>query len=684
MLQPLLSVALFAAAQAAAGTLQQSVPQSTCIDLVSASKDQAERDATYGIYTRCRLKALHGGFLEPGCRELARLYSVARHYKDASGSKLAAEEFCATAVGSALEEGPMQEVDACVAGAEEVLSSSEVSEAAETACRKAHPKAAEAPAACRMFVAHLAEAIQRSPEGELVDAESICGQLVGHHPAAPAQAVASPVAPSSARNTEEGKFVSSCVQFAGNLMNTPNIGEDQVRKSCESHLSSEEKNFCSGYARLVSSKADASEFSNFCLAEYRRMSLVVKSVNLAAVAQAQQKKVSSMAMSMPALCAAIFSQAVSATLSGPNLKRAASDLCTQELNSLDAAQRPPAARIRVGCNFFGSRLVKMKEQQQGAVTSAEAFCSHIGGPQRPPAATTQTPLQTVAKAAPIQPHAAALIAPVQPAAIAAPAPTQASVQQSLPELAASAALPALAAAVTPVQPVAPSAEESAKAKSNEDFLSKFLDKYEASNAAAEATAAPKTPAAPVKATPMNVLRDDEMAEIKKKAEQLFGSDVEPEQAAGTAAMPAAAVAAAPVPPAPPATPAPTTLAAAVAAIAPPPLATPAAIPAVAAKAATPASSKKASLLSLGNGQDAADADFLSSFLSAYTGGNAATPAAPAKVESPLPPVQLPDAVPPAAPVSPLALLEAQPPSIPQEATMDVDSLVSSFLAKNGH
>ena len=32
-----------------------------------------------------------------------------------------------------------------------------------------------------------------------------------------------------------------------------------------------------------------------------------------------------------------------------------------------------------------------------------------------------------------------------------------------------------------------SRKESAKAKSNEDFLSKFLDKYEASNAAAEAS-----------------------------------------------------------------------------------------------------------------------------------------------------------------------------------------------------
>jgi hypothetical protein len=97
------------------------------------------REATFAIYSRCRLHG-HRGPSNPGCREFARLYAVARHYSDSSGGKVAVEDFCATAVGSAVEQGPMQEVDACVAGAEEVLSSSEVSEAAERASDGLIPK----------------------------------------------------------------------------------------------------------------------------------------------------------------------------------------------------------------------------------------------------------------------------------------------------------------------------------------------------------------------------------------------------------------------------------------------------------------------------------------------------------------------------------------------------------------
>jgi hypothetical protein len=168
----------------------------------------------------------------------------------------------------------MQEVDACVAGAEEVLSSSEVSEAAENACRRAHPKAAEAAAACRMYVSSLSEALRRAPAGQLVDAESICSQLVDKSAPAPEAPVVAVAAAST--DTEERKFVTSCVQFAGNLMGSPTVDEDEVRKSCEVHLPSEEKLFCTGYARLVYQRADATEISNFCGAEYRRMSLTVQ------------------------------------------------------------------------------------------------------------------------------------------------------------------------------------------------------------------------------------------------------------------------------------------------------------------------------------------------------------------------------------------------------------------------
>lgn len=720
MLQPLFSVALFTVAAATVEALQQSVPESTCVELVAAAKDQSEREATFGVYTRCRSHGLRGSILEPRCRELARMYSVARHYKDATGSKLAAEEFCATAVGSALEEGPMQEIDACVAGAEEVLSSSEVSEAAETACRRAHPKAAQAPEACRMYVASLAEALHRTPAGELVDAESICGKLV-QHPAAPARPVVAETAAND-HDPEERKFVSSCVQFAGNLMNNPGVGEAQVRKSCEAHLSSQEKDFCDGYARLVQQKADASDFSNFCVAEYRRMSITAKTVSGAADHSLQPKKAAPTAMNMPALCTRLYGQVVSA--SEPELRRAASDLCTQELNSL--AVRPPAARIRVGCKFFAGRLVKMKEQQ-GAGTSAEAFCAHMAVPTRahqPTAAAappSHAPQTVVAKVVPIQAHEpASLIAPTpavakpapqapEPAPVQAPqpapveAPEQTPVQKAemsapinllapngfisapaapLPVVSASAALPALAAAATVVVPAPPGPEDAAKTKSDEDFLSKFLNKYEASTSNAAQPPAVKVNTAAPAQPQMKVFRDDEMADVRRKAEQLFGSDVDPAEQTGGAAAPAAIpsapavtepAAAKPVAVQPPAP------VAAVPVTPPQPAAVPATVPAPAAKVAPAASSKKTSLLQ-GN-QDASD--FLTSFLTAYTGDGDAPkavaqspPAAPTPTAAPMP-----VATPPAAPV---ALLESPAALAPSGGAADVDSLVSAFLARSGN
>merc|ERR1719181_1743184 len=117
-------------------------------------------------------------------------------------------------------------------------------------------------------------------------------------------------------------------------MTSSHVGEADVRKSCEVHLPSEEKLFCSGYARLINQKADATDFSNFCVAEYRRMALLAKPSPVSSpvpssvpTAHVQQPK---KAANMPALCTQLFQNVNTATLTGDALKRAASELCTQE------------------------------------------------------------------------------------------------------------------------------------------------------------------------------------------------------------------------------------------------------------------------------------------------------------------------------------------------------------------
>lgn len=669
--------------------------------------------------------------MEPGCRELARLYSVARHYSDAAGGQLSTEDFCANAVTSA---GPMQEVDACVAGAEEVLASAEVGEAAEKACRRAHPNAAEAPAACRMFVASLSEAIHRGPQGQLVDAEAICGQLVSK--AGSQRQVASDTGAAASTGGEERKFVTSCVQFAGSLMSNPSVGEAEVQKSCEAHLPSEEKTFCSGYARLVYQRADATDFANFCGAEYRRMS-ITSSPPVAAQVQEHVKRASTMAMNMPALCARLFDQAVSTSISGPELKKAASELCVQELNSLAPTLRPPAPRIRVGCNFFANRLSMMK-QQQGAATNATAFCAAIAAPPRATktsvvaakpaakvvvAAAAPQAMKVASRSTPVQRHRPALLAPQppQPAAAAAVAPPTplankpaqpvavvppVAVAPQLPVLAASAALPALAAATAPVATASPGPAEIAKSKKDEDFLNNFLNKYEADNAAAEASVV----ALPSPQPQMKVFREDEMAEVRRKAEQLFGSDVDPASSGG------APLAIAPSPPSSPQLQTPaqapashqqavaaTPPAVAVAAPPAPVVAQPAATATQTSPPAAAGSSKKTtSMLAVNAGADSSQAsasDFLSSFLNAYAGGSndgskapqpapsqpqvQPQPQAP-KIESPPAADLLGSASKLPVAAAPLALLaEAPPPpSAPTTGISDVDSLVSAFLARS--
>jgi hypothetical protein len=643
----------------------------------------------------------------------------------------------------------MQEVDACVAGAEEVLSSSEVSEAAEKACRRAHPKAAQAPAACRQYVASLSEALRRVPAGNLVDAESICSELVNKQSGVRQGAVASSTI-DNIQNSEEKKFVSSCVQFADNLMSSPTVSEAEVRKSCEAHLPNEEKMFCSGYARLVFQKADTNDFANFCIAEYRRMSLTITpppSHVDAAQLVVQPKKTSSLAISMPAICAKLFDQVASASVSGLELKKEASDLCTQELSRLAPAHRPPTTRIRVGCKFFANRLAKMKEQQGASSTTADAFCAQIATPQHPhtqQTAAPQTPqalpplpkappveepaapvaptsslvtagLPPLPKAPPVEEPAAARSSPIQqhvqqtgpvfvsaasvsapisnpapssPTAPLAPAipsvtsapPAPPAKEVQLPVISASAALPALNAAATMVMPQPPGPEEVAKTKSDEDFLSKFLNKYEASVGSAEASATKiNTPQPQIK-----VFRDDEMAEVRRKAEQLFGSDVDTSDGganSGNAATPQPAVSDV-VASSPPVS---LDISAQPAAIAVAAM-QPAAVPAPPTTKASPsvAQKKPTSMISMDGGSKEG-ADFLSSFLNTYTSpddGNKLA-AQPAQQQPPATPAATPPAQ---SAASPLALLAEAPPapSAGDGGPMDVDSLVTAFLARSGN
>jgi len=745
-----------ALAEVSAAILSTSAPQRACVDIVAAAKDLPEQQASFTIYTRCRKNGIREGALERSCRELARLYSVARHYSEASGQKLASEDFCTTAIGAALQEGPMQEVDACVAGAEEVLSSAEVTEAAETACRRAHPSEAEAPRACQLYVKSLAEALQRAPQGELVDAEAICGQLVH---GAGVKHRSPPLTPSGKHVASDGedkavmderKFVTSCVQFAGSLMSHPGVGEDDVRKSCEAHLPGEEKTFCDGYARLVFQRADAGQFSKFCVDEYRKMTTPAPKTKPAAPIDFQ-KKASATAMSMPALCARLFDQATSSSLSSADFKRTARDLCTQELGRLPPPQRPLAAKIRVGCSYFSSRLVSMKEEE-GSTTNATEFCARISSPQhahhpkQQPLSPVGEPephsnvVKVVAKRSAVQRHETApaqvpaksqisatsvtnVVEVAPPSLVRVGSPPQATLAvvaavdathevvnpqvTPSPPLAPNAALPALMAAASVAVPVMPGAEESAKVKSDEDFLGKFLNKYEKKTSVAVQAA----PTKPSKQPVMKVFREDEMAEVRRKAEQLFGNDVDivstgapaftvspPSSSIATEAASAATVqganAPSPVSSQPVVVAAPelaaVTKAQVVAnppvAVVAPPVAVVAAPQAnTASKVASPAeagsSKKQTSMLGVDSQVDASS-DFLSSFLNAYTtSGDASklsTPQLPIGTDSnAVVQLQTEEQSPPPEVTLPAAVPQSQEP-----AATDVESMVSAFLARN--
>jgi hypothetical protein len=712
-------------AQASAAILSLSAPERACIDIVAAAQDQPEQQASFTIYSRCRKNGIREGALEKSCRELARLYSVARHYSEASGRKLASEDFCATAIGVAVEQGPLQEVDACVAGAEEVLSSTEVTEAAENVCKKAHPRAAEAPTACRLYVKSLAEALRRAPQGELVDAEAICGQLVhgaaGEHRG---HAVASKIEDKA--DMDERKFVTSCVQFAGSLMSHPGVGEDDVRKSCEAHSPSEEKTFCSGYARLVFQRADASQFEKFCQDEYHKMTAPAPQEK-PPESNHLQKKASTMAMSMPTLCTHLFEQATSASISNTDLQRTANDLCAQELGKLPTPQRPSATRIRVGCHYFARRFLSMKEQK-GSASNATEFCARITSPQKT-SQTKQQPSSSVVNAdqhapAPlsVEHHAPASLSSDAVKVVAKRIPIQR--HETLP-----AAQPSVASATQKVV-----VEDTAKVKSEEDFLGKFLNKYETKAAVAEVA-----PVKPSNQPTMKVFREDEMAEVRRKAEQLFGNDVDivstgaPPLATSSPVAPsasetpqAALAAPAQVAASPPvasvsaavstqATPAPQALANAPVAAATPQAAVAAPQVAIASKApatmqviakppvavaAVPSAdvateAPKVSMLGVDSQADVAQvdasSDFLSSFLNAYTGNGDTSKSSQLPLLQPpsLPPVggglstlaQLPTE----AQAAPPPLEASLPPAMPQPqeaGASDVDSMVSAFLARN--
>jgi len=323
----------------------------------------------------------------------------------------------------------------------------------------------------------------------------------------------------------------------------------------------------------------------------------------------------------------------------------------------------------------------------------------------PKPAAPQPVVLAVSRSSPIQRHVPAapkpLLARAPPASIPASPLPQASVPAKaapvaaqvvpLPVNAASAVLPALAASALAVA-APPTEEDAAKAKTDEAFLNKFLDKYEATDGVAAAPIVKVSAPQP----PMKVFRDDEMAEVRRKAAQLFGSDVDTKPVAAVPAPTQPAVAHQPV-----AAVAPAVILPVVVPVAP---SAPAALPAAAVKAAakvavpvaTGSSSLQTSTVVADSGnQDAAD--FLSSFLNTYTGNGDDSKTAPPPPAQPVPAQQAPQHVSaPTAALSPLALLaelpatEASPIAamddgpLPSGGAMDVDSLVSAFLAKSGN
>lgn len=264
MVSPIAAFSTAALLASARGSLIVSSQNLPCVDVVAAAQEPAG-DA----YSACKFQRQSRapsflGFAEPDrdCREFARLYDMARHFASKSFS---ASDFCSTLKSyspqAGRDRGPdnrLTDHDACVVEMREVLSSSEVSVAAESACRRIEDRSAKAPVACAELVASLV-----ASRGEPLDATRVCDRLVTG-------------SSNGTQGLDEKHFIYSCVQYAANLVaDMPRHPEksaaavaEEVRSGCEAHMSADRRAFCSGYADLVRQRSTRSAITSFCFAEY--------------------------------------------------------------------------------------------------------------------------------------------------------------------------------------------------------------------------------------------------------------------------------------------------------------------------------------------------------------------------------------------------------------------------------
>jgi len=486
---------------------------SECIDIVFPAKDKPPDDGVYTVYSRCRLHHLRDasvGILG-GCHELANLYAVARHYSDKAGAVLTSEDFCATAAeqgsGSAKRAAagrsdPMEELTACIAGVEEVLASPEMGEAAERACHRAHPSAADAPSACRAYVTALAEA----PRDGLVDAESVCSQLIarrrnGHSGSAGAS-----------ESSYEGKFVTSCVLFASNLIANPGSSEGDVRQSCEAHIPLRDASFCAEYAKLINSRADHSRLVSFCGSQYRSMNEALTS-NRQQMPQPQQAQsahplasvragatgpssagvslttsapTTQVSLDMGAVCGRILVKVDKLGLGDAAVEMVSSQLCANEFRALPTKQRPKEAKIQIGCRYFAKHFAQ-RSRQKARGAGAASFCQDLVGQRK---ASVPSPPVPQLKFAASTGKASVPSPPVPQLKFAA------STGRSIPRLPTAVPQVTLSLpAKTVPDSVVPTPKQQVSGKHQDfqafdDFLGKFLNPYEATDATVVAPATP--------------------------------------------------------------------------------------------------------------------------------------------------------------------------------------------------
>lgn len=451
---------------------------SECNDIVYPAKEKPLDDGVYTVYSRCRLhhrRDASVGILG-GCHELANLYAVARHYNDKAGVVLTSEDFCATAAerGSssakiAVDGDPMKELTTCIAGVEEVLSSPEMGEAAERACHRAHPSAADAPIACRAYM----QALAKAPRDSLVDAESLCSQLIAR------RRNGENGSEGTSQDSNENAFVASCVQFASSLIADPGSSERDVRQSCEAHIPSRDASFCLDFSKLVKSRADHSQLASFCSSQYRAINAAKTSsrqhvlqppqaqstLARASIGEGVTKPTSAGSdsaasaltthglLDMGAVCGRIFDKVIRVGLRGDVVETVSSQLCATEFRAVPLRHRPKEAKIQIGCRYFAKHFAQ-RSRQQGRATDATGFCRELVGQRQAPEPSPPVPQLKVS--ASIRRN------------IPNPAPTAQQVKISpstgkVPES-------------TPKQQVMVNKQD---AQAFDDFMNKFLNHYEA-------------------------------------------------------------------------------------------------------------------------------------------------------------------------------------------------------------